>query len=580
MTLLTDLQNTMALAQQGQHKAALKSAKAGMRRHKNNPAFPNFAGVCLCAVGKERESIPFYQKALALDPTFHDARRNLGMALATIKQAQKAVTVLTKAVANDPKDDISWQYLAIAKLSLGDIEEARQDICTALELVPNNGQSSIILMKILEKMDRISAALSVGQEALKFSPDNGKLLSQTATLLSYQIMLDEALSTRRHIVALDPQNIEGLNALANQLSVLGNQPEARSILLKVLDLSPADPATILQLSMFQTQDQNVALKDAALNALNNSARKDPDRAKLLFALAHISRKAGDTAAAESYYEKANREVASQLPYKAKAQTELNHKIIARYPGPIQSSLAPSIEPKPIYVVGLPRSGTTLTETILGAHPNVAPLGERRLPETMAGTFLNDLPIGPKEIADFADLQRENLPPLPEGTCAYVDKMPENHRYIGFLKSAFGNARFINLCRDPRDVALSQWQGHFAKDSIPYSYDLKLMAHRFNLYAESMVHWHKIMPGEILDLPYEDLVSDIETSSKTMAAFCGLKWTASMTQPHQHAGQVRTMSVHQVRQPVHTRSVRKWVRHEKMLAPFIADLDPDLWPEIR
>jgi hypothetical protein len=211
---------------------------------------------------------------------------------------------------------------------------------------------------------------------------------------------------------------------------------------------------------------------------------------------------------------------------------------------------------------------------------VVPLGERRISKALVSALINDLPFGSNELKELADLQQENLPPLPADTRAYVDKMPENYRYIGALKSAFGNARFINLRRDPRDVALSQWHGHFKSGSITYSYDLKAMAHKFNLYAEVMAHWHKIMPGEILDMPYEDLVGDIETSTKKMAGHCGLDWTPSMAQPHKHAGQVRTMSVHQVRQPVHKRSVRKWVKYEEMLAPFVSELDPNLWPEIR
>ena len=335
-----------------------------------------------------------------------------------------------------------------------------------------------------------------------------------------------------------------------------------------------------ELSLFQTKEQNAELRNTALKALDNSSLQASNRAYLYFTLAHIDRQAGDVSSAENYYVRANREVAKKTPYDAARETNVHQNIISRYSGPVLVGNQDPPDPRPIYVVGLPRSGTTLTETTLGVHPNVAPLGERRLSKILLSTFQDDLPFSADEQKKFAELQQENLPPLPSDTLAYVDKMPENHRYIGPLKSAFGNARFINLRRDPRDVALSQWHSHFTSGSITYSYDLKAIAHKFNLYAEIMAHWHKVMPGEILDVPYEDLVSDIDTSTKKIAEHCGLDWTPSMAQPHKHAGQVRTMSLHQVRQPVHNKSVNKWIQHEEMLAPFVAELDPGLWPEIR
>ncbi|WIY23620.1 tetratricopeptide repeat-containing sulfotransferase family protein [Parasedimentitalea psychrophila] len=580
MTLFTDLQATLALTQQERYKAALKSARAGMRRHKKHPDFPNFAAVALCSLGKKREAIPLYQKALALDPQFHKARRNLGMALVDIDQDEKAIKVLTKAVKNDPKDERSWMHLALAKRNLGDFEGAMEAVAKVLAISPQKEDALMLNADILDKADHISAALDAGRKALKIVPSNMVLLKLTAKLLSAQGMTDEALSLRHQAVALNPQRTDTLKALATQLLNLGRQEECRQVSLNVLKLDPTSFGSMEQLSLFQTKEQNAELRETLLSALAATKPQGPGRTSILFALAHIDRRAGETSSADGYYAQANRETALLTPYDGDQQALLTNNIISRYPGPMISESQTFPDPRPIYVVGLPRSGTTLTEVTLGAHPDVTPLGERKISKALATAFLNDLPLGPNELKELVDRQQENLPPLPADTRAYVDKMPENYRYIGVLKSAFGNARFINLRRDPRDVALSQWHGHFEKGAITYSYDLKAMAHQFNLYAEIMAHWHKVMPGEILDLSYEDLVSDIETSTKNIAEHCGLDWTPSMAQPHKHAGQVRTMSLHQVRQPVHSRSVRKWVKYEEMLAPFVAELDPNLWPEIR
>ena len=134
-------------------------------------------------------------------------------------------------------------------------------------------------------------------------------------------------------------------------------------------------------------------------------------------------------------------------------------------------------------------------------------------------------------------------------------------------------------RDPRDIALSMWRGRFTGRALDYTYDQQAMARRFNTYARMMAHWHKVLPGQVLDLSYEEMVSDIDSASRTLADWCGLEWDAAMARPNESAGQVLTMSAAQIRQPVHQRSVGGWKAHETMLGDFIDGLDPALWPEI-
>jgi len=175
------------------------------------------------------------------------------------------------------------------------------------------------------------------------------------------------------------------------------------------------------------------------------------------------------------------------------------------------------------------------------------------------------------------MERRMLPELPAGVSAFTDKMPENYRLIGFLKTVHPGARFVHLRRDPRDVALSMWRGHFSGSALNYTYDLRAMAHRFNLYAEIMAFWHRLLPGQILDLPYEEMTADPEVASRTLAAHCGLDWVPQMARPDETAEAVLTSSAGQLRQPVHRRSVGAWRTHAEALAPFIAGLDPALWP---
>ena len=172
-----------------------------------------------------------------------------------------------------------------------------------------------------------------------------------------------------------------------------------------------------------------------------------------------------------------------------------------------------------------------------------------------------------------------LPAMPEGTVAYVDKMPENYRLIGFLLSAYPDCRIVHLRRDPRDTALSMWKAHLDGTALSYIHDLKAMAHRFNLYAETMRHWHRIFPGRIFDLRYEAMVQDVAAASRELADRCGLEWSPAMARPDLSTEQILTATATQLRQPVHTRSIGRWRQHAGTLAPFIEGLDPELWPEI-
>ncbi|MEY8841505.1 sulfotransferase, partial [Cribrihabitans sp. XS_ASV171] len=232
------------------------------------------------------------------------------------------------------------------------------------------------------------------------------------------------------------------------------------------------------------------------------------------------------------------------------------------------------------VLGLPRSGTTLAEAVLGAHPKVVALGERAAAGALLSTIINeDLPFDADAVDRFNEGDRRLLPDLPPDVVAYVDKMPENYRLIGFLLTAQPHCRIVHVRRDPRDVALSMWRGHFQGTALNYTYDLGAMTHRFNLFARMMAHWNAVFPGRVLEIRYEDMARNLEATGRHMADFCGLDWHPKMGSPEEHAGQVLTLSALQLRQPVHARSIGKWKAHAEELAPFIEGLEPGHWPEL-
>ena len=338
---------------------------------------------------------------------------------------------------------------------------------------------------------------------------------------------------------------------------------------------PLHAGAIEELALIGEIEDYADLKDAAGRALTKAGKGGEDRAKLLFAMARIAETPSDRA---RYLAEGNHAMAALSTYDSAAETALNAAIIAQTSesgSPLDP--APGLRTRPIFVLGLPRSGTTLAEAVLGAHPVVMALGERRSADLLYPMLERRQVFDAAQQARFVQADQAALPRMPADTTAYVDKMPENHRWIGFLKAAYPQAKIIHIRRDPRDTALSMWRSRFPTGALGYTYDWARMAHRFNLYAQMMAHWDQLYPGAIYDLPYEALVAGITTESRKLADHCGLDWVAPMARPDLHAGQIRTQSVHQLRQPVHTRSVGQWRQNADLLAPFVAGLDPVLWP---
>ncbi|MFL5341429.1 MAG: tetratricopeptide repeat-containing sulfotransferase family protein, partial [Gemmataceae bacterium] len=237
--------------------------------------------------------------------------------------------------------------------------------------------------------------------------------------------------------------------------------------------------------------------------------------------------------------------------------------------------------RPVFIVGMPRSGTTLIEQILASHPSVYGAGERLFGRQSLDGLPRELGTGgdpldcldrltPAVVRARAAGHLDQLRGLDGGTAArVVDKMPDNHSILGWLATTFPKARFIHARRDVRDVALSCWMSHFAL--IPWACDLKMIAHRTRAYLRIMDHWRATLPVPLLEIDYERLVADQEAESRKLLSFLGLEWDPACLQFHRTERLVKTASLTQVRQPMYAKSVGRWKKYEAALAPFLQEI---------
>lgn len=381
-------------------------------------------------------------------------------------------------------------------------------------------------------------------------------------------------------MTLDPNHL-GANLRQAALHVeRGEQDRARQRYRKILDRAPHDPDALEQLTPLITSAELQTHRAALNSALKRISRPGGDRAKLHFGLARLAKQEQNLARFQSHLAQANAEIAAQHPYDPEADTHQTQAILSQSPNASQTVAPRQDHPRPTFITGQPRSGTTLTKAVLGAHPDVAALGERATTGFLTQPFLDrTTPFDLEAQAKLASDYLSRLPDLSAGTKAFSDKMPENYRYIVYLIAAFPDCRILCMRRDPRDVALSMWQAHFSGQALSCSYNLEAMAHRFNLHAAMQSHWQKIYPEQLMVASYKDLVSDIDAQSRRLAQFAGLGWSPAMARPDQNATPILSLSAGQVRQNVHQRSLGAWEKHEEMLSPFIQALDPELWPEL-
>ena len=590
MITKSEFDRITALLQSGQTKQALKLCKTGMKRHPKEPAFPHLAGTALSQAGNPREGAQYFMKALKLAPGNKASQDNLATALVQSGQTDKARTYLHKLLRERKVTAPLHYQLAALEFQSRNPDATLEAVTACITALEGNtdpaGRSLLACAYGLRGTHHQlnwdnAAAQQDFRAALDLGPDNPEIMAKYAASLSVEMQADTVMEVLEKALSLTPHNPAVLMQYAIALLQVGRRDDAAGVLSSVLERDPHHVEALTHMVTALPADAASALAGQVKSAFQKAAKGSYDQGQLAFALARALERAGSVEAAKTWFATGNRIVAALRPYDAEAADEKFAATTALFPvGSQLPHAAVSDGPVPVFVIGQPRSGTTLTELVLSAHPRIAGVGEQTTAMIHAQPFVTDkVPYGPAEAEQFAADYRAELPDLPADTTHVVDKMPGNYTCVGFLLTAFPNAVILNICRDPRDVAWSMWRSDFGALALNYTFDMAAMAREANLYARYIRHWSDLFPGRVNDIAYQDVVADITGQSKRLASLCGVDWHPDMAAPERNSAPVRTASSLQVREGVHSRSVGGWARHAGELAPFIERLDPDLWPDI-
>jgi hypothetical protein len=478
-----------------------------------------------------------------------------------------------------------------ASLLAIEVEEAKPDLPKALETVEaalaRNGESALLLLKraqLLLNLRRRSEAFGVADRAAELAGPDPPLLLSAALIYHQMNRPGRALPLLYRALERAPDDPTLLYLAGLSHHYLNETARAGPLLERVLAIAPGNGYAAYLRSQLRTwtrEDNHVAELRAALA---RPRLRDLDAIQTSFALAKELEDMGDHVPSFEVLLQANRLKRRTLNYDVRNDVQAMQSVMSHYSREAMDTISGGdATPGPIFVVGMPRTGTTLVERILSSHTRVTSVGEAvdfplemaasaRKAHARSGATDPDL-VRASLSMDFAELGRNYraaVGQLAEPRAHAIDKQPLNFRYCGIMHKALPRATVIHLTRDPMDTCYAVFKTLFV-DAYHFAYQLDELAEYYIGYRRMMNHWHAVMPGIIVDVDYEELVSDPETQCRRLLERCGLEWQDEVLDFHRSVRASTTASAAQVRQPFYRSSVQKWRNYARQLQPVLRRL---------
>ena len=546
-------------------------------------------GIAAAGKGAADEAIAWLQQAVALQPDLAPARANLGMLLAALGRHEEAAPHLGVATTLIPMDAALRNALGVAQEALQRYLEAEAGYRGALELNPAFAEAHANLGNCLRRQGRLYEAEAHFVRAIELKPDYAVAHFNLAILLQDREDMPRAIAEYRRALALRPDFVEALNNLGSCLRTQGFVDEARTVFERILELRPTQIEAHCNLAQYKTYRAGDPQVDQFLSQRHRlESLPHEGQVRYWFTLGKMLEDVGRHDESFAAYAEGNRAKHETAPWDEARHLDLQRRIIAAFPaGRLARAAAPeSVDgPTPVFILGMPRSGTSLLEQVLATLPGVHGAGEITwLPETLheAGAQCEQGAFDfPETLAGWSDdalraLGRryvERLRELAPQSTHVVDKLPDNFMSIGLIHLMFPTARIIHSMRDPMDSCFSCFSRLFIADNLAYTYDLGAVARYWVSYHELMQHWHAVLPADrILDVSYEQMGGDFENQPRRIVAYLGLPWDERCLGFHNNRRIVKTASVAQVRRPIYKTSVARWKAYEAHLGELFDVVD--------
>ena len=577
-------------------------------------------GYLLVSTGRAADALPFLERATRLDPTLERAWFNLGKALAMLGRGLEADNAFEKSfelsperkemalaaehqkegrleeaerlyrrvLQDNPRNVDALRLLAQIASGAGHADDAERLLLEALRHAPDYLLAILDLGQLYKEEDRYAEAIGCFDRAIALEPMRAQAHSMRASTLARASFTAEAAAAYRHCLELRPRNAGALLGLGHVLKASGAVTGAIAAYDECRRLAPDSGETYWSLANLKTyrfDEETVAAMEKHAASADLPVQS---RVNFLFALGKAREDEGDYERAWQHYRHGNETQRAAVSYDPVQTEVVNDRIVAAFSADFLASIqgAGDPDPAPIFILGLPRSGSTLLEQVLASHSAIEGTAELpyvgRLATSIgrrSGTGVK-YPEAVRELdpARFAALGAEylSLARVHRRAAAprFIDKMPNNFPNVGLIASMLPNAKIVDARRHPLDACLSCYRQLFARGQN-FTYDLTEIGEYWLQYQRMMDHWHSVLPGRVLTVQYEDVVADFEAQARRLLEFCGQPWEDACLRFWESERPVRTPSAEQVRQPIYDRSVGHWRRYERHLGELIDVLGPVL-----
>jgi tetratricopeptide (TPR) repeat protein len=583
------------LQEMRQYSEALTSYDRAIALKPDYAVAYNNRGVCLRAMNRNADALANYDKAVALRPDYAMAYNGRGVTLQEMNRDADALASYDKAIALKPDYAEAYNNRGLTLREMKRHAEALTSYDKAIALRPDYAIAHNNRGLTLHELKLYADALVNFDKAIALNPVYAEAYNNRGATQLELKMYDNAIASCDKAITLKPDIAEAYQNRGVILVNKGDMKEAELMFLKALSLKPDLTLPLFSLTKIRKyQDADHPDIKAIRNLLNKPGAPLRDRDYLYFSLGKIFDDCGLYDDAFECYLRANQIRNASVAYdsdEVRRNTDRNLEVFSEeFSGqPLPGAPGASGSRAPLFIVGMPRSGTTLMAQILSNHRAIGTAGE--LPTitefTVRLTRLIDSGVSYPRAAKYLDastaillsneyekrLRRDVGTSVPR----VIDKSPLNFRHLGFIAVLFPKAQIIHCTRHPLDTGLSNYFQRFSVD-YAYSFDLRNIGHFYGEYVRIMDHWRKVLPGKMIEVSYEDMIMNTEEMARRALDLLGLEWDERCLSPHTNPSAVETSSNWQVRQPIYKESVGRWRHYEKYLTPLIDAMPPshDRW----
>ena len=585
---------------------------------------PSFAkpaedlGFLLVQSGRPAEALPFLERATRLDPSLERAWFTLGKALALLGRGKEADVAFEKCFERSPERRImalaaehqkegrldeaerlyrrvlrdnprnvdALRLLALIAVNADRPDDAELLLQQAIDIAPDFMQAILDLGRIRKEQDRYGEALECFDRAIALEPAQPQAHYLRAATLARASFTHEAIAAYRECLKLRPGHIGALLGVGHVLKAVGDYDGAVASYGACIREAPDSGETYWSLANLKTY----RFDDPSVTDMEKRAAAQDDNVQsqvnFHFALGKACEDRGDYESAWRHYRTGNEKQRVEIVYDPVQTEVMNDRLVDVFSAEFLASHgdAGDPDPSPIFILGLPRSGSTLLEQILASHDEVEGTSELPYIGRMATSLNRNRAQGINYPEAMRELAAPNLSALGRdylalagmhrrsGAPRFIDKMPNNFPNVGLIALILPNAKIIDARRHPLDACLSCYRQLFAKGQN-FTYDLTEIGEYYLQYQRMMDHWARVLPGRVLTVQYEEVVADFETQARRLLEFCGLSWQDACLRFYESDRPVRTPSSEQVRQPIYDRSVGHWRRYERHLGELMTVIEP-------